>query len=381
VSVSGDGKYQTAVGEGGHIYTSINYGVTWSSKGTNTNLLFQGVSMTENGDIQTAVAYTENIYISKPLYNLNGGVTISNVGINTTSPLYALDVYSYVPVGYNQGYRYGWAGGATNSSEIGNICSRFNDDVWVTGTFFSTQTSTSSDQRIKDNIEVIDDNQSLQKFRVIEPKKYEYIDKQKRGSQTVFGFIAQEVRAQFPEATKLITDYIPNILSLYMFTYIEDSIILIENIQNYVDINENVKLIDYLSNEIISTVIYKQDNQVHLKLESMINNVGAPESNKIFVYGKEVSDFHTLNKDYLFTINFAATQELDRMIDWHTKEVDRSVSGDAGSVYGQSLLTKIKTLEQEKSALQTQVTTLDTQVTTLQTQLQSILTRLQNANL
>jgi hypothetical protein len=25
-----------------------------------------------------------------------------------------------------------------------------------------------------------------------------------------------------------------------------------------------------------------------------------------------VEDFHTLNKDYLFTINFAATQELDR---------------------------------------------------------------------
>jgi hypothetical protein len=33
---------------------------------------------------------------------------------------------------------------------------------------------------------------------------------------------------------------------------------------------------------------------------------------KIFVYGTEVNDFHTLNKDYLFTINFAATQELDR---------------------------------------------------------------------
>ncbi|NBP01510.1 MAG: hypothetical protein EBU90_15495, partial [Proteobacteria bacterium] len=34
----------------------------------------------------------------------------------------------------------------------------------------------------------------------------------------------------------------------------------------------------------------------------------------IFAYGTKVNDFHTLNKDYLFTLNFAATQELDRRL-------------------------------------------------------------------
>ena len=33
----------------------------------------------------------------------------------------------------------------------------------------------------------------------------------------------------------------------------------------------------------------------------------------IFIYGKSVDDYHTLNKDILFTVNFSATQEIDRV--------------------------------------------------------------------
>ena len=36
--------------------------------------------------------------------------------------------------------------------------------------------------------------------------------------------------------------------------------------------------------------------------------------NNVFCYGKEVDDFHTLNKSKLFAINFSATQELDRKV-------------------------------------------------------------------
>jgi hypothetical protein len=37
-------------------------------------------------------------------------------------------------------------------------------------------------------------------------------------------------------------------------------------------------------------------------------------SSELFVYGKQVSDFNTLNKDYLYTINFAATKDLDMIV-------------------------------------------------------------------
>ena len=36
--------------------------------------------------------------------------------------------------------------------------------------------------------------------------------------------------------------------------------------------------------------------------------------NNVFCYGKEVDDFHTLDKNKLFALNFSATQELDRKV-------------------------------------------------------------------
>ena len=36
--------------------------------------------------------------------------------------------------------------------------------------------------------------------------------------------------------------------------------------------------------------------------------------NKIFVSGTEVDDFHTISKEYIFTLNVCATQELHRRI-------------------------------------------------------------------
>jgi hypothetical protein len=35
----------------------------------------------------------------------------------------------------------------------------------------------------------------------------------------------------------------------------------------------------------------------------------------IFVYGSEVEDFHTLDNNYIFTLNVCATQELNRRIE------------------------------------------------------------------
>ena len=36
--------------------------------------------------------------------------------------------------------------------------------------------------------------------------------------------------------------------------------------------------------------------------------------NNVFIYGKEVDDFHTLDKQKLFALNFSATQELDKKV-------------------------------------------------------------------
>ena len=41
----------------------------------------------------------------------------------------------------------------------------------------------------------------------------------------------------------------------------------------------------------------------------------------VFCYGSEVNDFHTVDKQKLFTLNFSASQELDRIQQTHITEI------------------------------------------------------------
>ena len=81
--------------------------------------------------------------------------------------------------------------------------------------------------------------------------------------------------------------------------------------------------------------------------------------NYIFCYGKEVDDFHTLDKQKLFALNFSATQEIDRQ-----QQADK---------------LKIQTLETEVTTQQQEIETLklfnidsNNQINELKQELQNI---------
>ena len=77
----------------------------------------------------------------------------------------------------------------------------------ITGTY-----TTMSDIRIKENVRDIDDGEALNKILALQPKKYEYIDKDNKGDATIIGFIAQQVREVIPEAVSLHEKLAPNVL-------------------------------------------------------------------------------------------------------------------------------------------------------------------------
>ena len=85
----------------------------------------------------------------------------------------------------------------------------------VNGTFRCTGApADNSDRRIKKNIVDVNDASALETIRLIKPKRYDYLDtKGKDTEDTVWGFIAQEVREVLPYATDVITDFIPNIMT------------------------------------------------------------------------------------------------------------------------------------------------------------------------
>jgi hypothetical protein len=185
------------------------------------------------------------------------------------------------------------------------------------GDCYATAWVQPSDSRIKKNIVDIDDNEALEKILAIEPKKYEYIDKEKMNSNIVIGFISQQIKDVIPEATITQNEIIPNIYSTATYNsnivYFNDDIdmsVLTSNTKVEVRVNDSKDI--YIIQNVSSN---------YITLDKNINTSNITD--ECFVYGTEVDDFVALKKDVIFTLNVSATQELHRIIEKQGKEIER----------------------------------------------------------
>jgi hypothetical protein len=172
-----------------------------------------------------------------------------------------------------------------------------NNPIWV-----QSATLASSDLRIKTNIRDFQPHEALNQILAIQPKTYQYIHNDKK----VFGFSAQQIRSVIPNAVSLHTNSIPSINTVGVLYDI-----------NYIKLQNNVKH----NLTIPSTVaLYYQDEVYYEEIEAIIDDTTFKIANKsaipnaaIFVYGTIIQDFHTLDKNYIYTLNVCATQDLYRM--------------------------------------------------------------------
>jgi hypothetical protein len=239
--------------------------------------------------------------------------TTGNIGVGTTSPYCVFHVASS---NYNVPINGGWQlnNGGTGSWGAANesLSIRSAADIWC-----EMRIVASSDKRIKKDIIDIDDNEALDDLRKIEPKKYKYIDIAQRGPKEVYGFIAQQVSSVMTGATGVQTNYIPNFFSTYTADVSSNdesqyvSFTAAEGLTSTININQKFKFLDDTNKEIESVVSSIQGDHVFLHVSSTIPI--QPYSSMLFMYGTEVDDFVTLDKDALFTLNFAATQQIDRI--------------------------------------------------------------------
>ena len=95
------------------------------------------------------------------------------------------------------------------STTLIDVCSRFNSSVWCTSWIVS-----SSDIRIKEDGQDINDDSALNMILAIEPKTYRYINKIEKGDKKVHGFIAQQIREVLPDDVSLQPNFIPTIMLL-----------------------------------------------------------------------------------------------------------------------------------------------------------------------
>jgi len=190
-------------------------------------------------------------------------------------------------------------GEGTATQTLTDVCAIFESSVWCKSRY-----TVSSDERIKTNIQDINDDEALQKILLIQPKKYEYIDKVERGNDVVFGFIAQQIKEVIPEAIKIEKALIPNIFKVC--PCLNDTIsISIEDI-NKLNVDDEIEIITKNDEKKILNIIEKNEDSIKIN-ESI-------DGEECFITGSKVDDFHTLDKNYIYTLNVCATQELYKII-------------------------------------------------------------------
>ena len=176
-----------------------------------------------------------------------------------------------------------------------------------------------SDNRIKKDIQDIDYGSALQMILAVEPKTYKYVDEE-RGVSRIYGFIAQQIRNVIPEATEIHKDFLPNIMKEAICN--KNRVYL--DLTEYTDLplNEDDRRINirFKSGGGDNFNIMEVNKEYFVIEKKITNNYGDSKTiicpdGEVFVYGYEVKDFHKLTKDYIFTLNVSATQELHRHIE------------------------------------------------------------------
>jgi sugar lactone lactonase YvrE len=221
-----------------------------------------------------------------------------NIGIGTTTSSYPLHVQNYNSVSVNAGKYYNSILSSLADFSTGN----YNVSIYAVQDVVGGTFKAYSDERIKENIQDVQDDDALQRLRLIQPKTYTYKDIVAKGNEPVYGFIAQQVRSVLPYSTSLIKDCIPDIYQLG--DRVDDLVTLRNSTFSFNESSGNVRFIQKNGAEKTIPVEYISSNQLRIKNLSELDN----NESEIFVYGREMEDFHTLNKDAIFTVNVAATQ-------------------------------------------------------------------------
>jgi hypothetical protein len=260
--------------------------------------------------------------------------TGGKVGVGTSNPIAKLHVNGSAGFTINTGWLtyFGPYGGNlshnSNSSWGGGGSIYATSHICTQGYHVSGSGSiTASDSRIKKEIVDVEDVAALEILRLLKPKKYKYVDEVKRGTEPVWGFIAQEVRDTLPHATHLITECIPNIYQVANVS--ASNVITLTNFDtSTLDSNAVLKVFDKDDKEhlvTITDIVDEHSIRVDEDLSELTGSIdesgNVVAGNQLFVYGQQVDDFVFLKKDSIYTVATAALQEVDRQLQAEKEKV------------------------------------------------------------
>lgn len=210
----------------------------------------------------------------------------------------------------------------------GSQTGTYNSDVWTPTRGRSITVSgdihaqglfvAGSDIRIKDKVEVAHSKESLDIIKNIEITKYNYKDKLTKGNGIHTKLIAQQVAEYLPEAVTKSSEFIPNIYQVFKITHKDGNNYGVYFNLEIEDLKEldTIKVVDKNS-ESFETSISKYSN------ESIFFNLpnNYDLNDEVFIYGKKVDDFLSVDYDNVMCVGISATQELINIINSQDKQI------------------------------------------------------------
>jgi hypothetical protein len=184
---------------------------------------------------------------------------------------------------------------------------------------------------------------------------YNYKDRVEKGNERALGFIAQQVKEHLPEAVSMQNQTLPDKMKK-IHTSWNDTKMSSNDLQDV----SGIKYRFYVNNDI-------SDNEKMIELVGDENDCFTFEEKweNVFCYGKEVDDFHTLDKQKLFALNFSATQEIDKI------QQEEKAKLEAAEAKIATTETKLAAAEAEIAALKAKNETLESTLTNLLAELRA----------
>ena len=211
--------------------------------------------------------------------------------------------------------------------------------IYASQTIWSGNTViASSDARIKDIQGESDSEADLKALLGIKITDYQYKDKIGQGSAKQKKVVAQELESVFPQAVSRHTNVIPDIYA--NATIGSDGWVALTT---DLKVGDRVRLIATEKDAVFEVLEVENDS---FRVEFI-----PKEEGELFVYGREVKDFRTVDYDAIAMLNVSATQQIK-------KDADAEIG--ALRIENQSLRLRLTAFEAADKAREARVVALET---------------------
>jgi len=220
----------------------------------------------------------------------NGNVQIGTGGLAAAR----LSVGSVAVNVYMNGYL------DTNGGQSGDSTTVRPLSIQADGLIIAPLVGVNSDLRIKTDLHASDPVRDLETLMGIEVTDYHYKDKLANGNGSQKKVIAQQVEKVYPQAVMSQKGLVPDI---YQKAGIKDG---------WVALATDLKVGDRVR------LIGDKEEGVHEVLEVKADRFLTqfkPAGDQVFVYGREVNDYRSVDYDAIAMLNVSATQELARKLE------------------------------------------------------------------